>query len=72
LHKVNKKLAKSQKLGQFLLNFSSSLSKAHISSSGTFNEQLNKLRQVLVEYYNKFLMECEDQRRMVSPREVLG
>lgn len=71
LHKANKKVIKSSKLSQYLLNLSYSLTKCNISSTQAFNEQRNKLRQVLQEYYNKFMLEHEDIKIMISPREVL-
>ena len=71
LHKANKKIIKSSKLSQYLLNLSYSLTKCNISSTQAFNEQRNKLRQVLHEYYNKFVLEHEDSKTIISPRDVL-
>lgn len=71
IHKVNKKIIKSQKLSQYLLNLSYSLTKCNISSTQAFNEQRNKLKQVLHEYYNKFVIEHEDTKTIISPREIL-
>ena len=72
LHKVNKKVVKSQKLSQFLINLSLSLIKANISTNSTFNEQTSKMKQVLHEYHSKFLMECEDAKVPIDLREVIG
>lgn len=71
LHKANKKIIKSPKLSQFLLNLSYGLTKCNISSTQAFNEQRNKLRQVLQEYYNKFVLEHEDKKVIISPREII-
>jgi len=49
-----------------------SLNKASISSNNTFNEQLTKLRQVLREYNNKFLMEYEDMKIFINPKDIVA
>lgn len=71
IHKANKKVIKSSILSQFLLNLSYSLTRCNISSTQAFNEQRNKLKQVLHEYYNKFVLEYEDSKSIISPRDAM-
>ena len=47
LHKINQKEVNSAIFSQFLLNISYQLTKIRISSQNSFNEQINKMKQVL-------------------------
>jgi len=53
LHKTSQKV-KSQILSQFLLNVSFELLKAKVSRNNTDKEQYEKLKEVVIEYHNKY------------------